>query len=310
VGSPADPPHLAFHPFSSADALREGPNLSTMTRSTTSPSAPAAAVHDGRVRVLVLRSSGTNCDFEAVRAFELCGAEATRVHTNRLAERPELLDECDVLFLPGGFSHGDYVAAGRVMAAEVRHLLGDRLHRFVANGGYVIGVCNGFQVLVDLGLLEGQGRAAHERRIALAPNHSGRFECRWVHLRSEDCAADWLDQGLVWPVPVAHAEGRVALADGALAELEANGQIALRYVAADGSELPTGDAGYPACPNGAVANIAGLCDPTGRVLGLMPHPERNLDPWNHPTWTRLGERQEGEGLAFFRGLVAAARVGR
>ncbi|MEZ5977059.1 MAG: phosphoribosylformylglycinamidine synthase I [Planctomycetota bacterium] len=259
-------------------------------------------------RALVLRSAGTNCDFEAARAFELAGARAERVHTNRLAERPELLRDCHVLFLPGGFSHGDSIAAGRIMGAELRHRLGDLLHEFVHDGGFVVGVCNGFQVLVDLGLLEGPGRAAHERRVALAGNRSGRFECRWVHLRNEASAATWLPSGAVWPVPVAHAEGRLAFAPGAIEEFEANRQIALRYVDADGRDLPEGDAGYPSCPNGAARNVAGLCDPSGRVLGLMPHPERNLDPWNHPNWTRLGERTTGEGLAFFEGLVAAARV--
>lgn len=281
-----------------------------MTNTTTDRITGAPAMTDSAPRVVVLRSSGTNCDLEAVRAFEIVGARVSRVHTNRLAERPELVNECDVLFLPGGFSHGDYVAAGRVMAAEVRHLLGASLHAFVAGGGFVVGVCNGFQVLVDLGLLEGSERAAHERRVALAPNHSGRFECRWVHLRNEKCAADWLEPDLVWPVPVAHAEGRVAFADGARVAFERAGRVALRYVAADGSELPEGDAGYPACPNGADGNVAGLCDATGRVLGLMPHPERNLDPWNHPTWTRLGERTEGEGLAFFRALARAASLAR
>jgi phosphoribosylformylglycinamidine synthase len=275
---------------------------------TTISTATAPGVRTSTTHAIVLRSSGTNCDFEAVRAFELVGARATRVHTNRLAERPELLDEANVLFLPGGFSHGDYVAAGRIMGTEVRALLGDRLHAFVARGGFVIGVCNGFQVLVDLGLLEGPGRAAHERRIALANNRSGRFECRWVHLRTEASAATWLPAGTVWPVPVAHGEGRVALAPGALGDLRAQRQVALVYVDAHGRDLPEGDAGYPACPNGATANIAGLCDPTGRVLGLMPHPERNVDPWHHPHWTRLGERREGEGLAFFRALVAAASL--
>lgn len=284
-----------------------------MTNTTTANArtADVPAVNDSSPRVVVLRSSGTNCDLEAVRAFELVGARVQRVHTNRLAERPELVNECDVLFLPGGFSHGDYVAAGRVMAAEIRHLLGPSLHAFVANGGFVIGVCNGFQVLVDLGLLEGSERAAHERRVALAPNHSGRFECRWVHLRNERCAASWLEPDVVWPVPVAHAEGRVAFADGAREAFERAGRVALRYVAADGSALAEGEAtSYPDCPNGADGNVAGLCDATGRVLGLMPHPERNLDPWNHPTWTRLGERREGEGLAFFRALVRAASLAR
>ncbi len=255
-------------------------------------------------RALVLRTAGTNCDRETVEALRLSGARAELAHVRALIAEPGRLDEYALLVLPGGFSYGDDIAAGRVLGFELRQHLALALDSFVARGGFVLGVCNGFQVLVDTGLLEPSARRGARRRFALAPNASARFECRWVTLRAEESACSWLAPGELWPMPVAHAEGRFALREtGVLAELGAQRQIALRYVAADG-----GRAGYPANPNGSVEGIAGVCDPTGRVLGLMPHPERNLAPWHHPRWTRLGPRSEGEGLSFYRRLVEAAAL--
>ncbi len=254
---------------------------------------------DDKPRALVLRTAGTNCDGETVRALGMAGARVELLHLKRLIEDPSPLARSAALILPGGFSYGDDVAAGRVLGLELRHHLGAALGEFVASGGFVLGICNGFQVLVESGLLEAGG----QRRMALTDNASARFECRWVHLRSEKSACPWLVPGEIWPVPVAHAEGRFTVADdGTLAELADGGQLALTYVNPDGSP-PT----YPADPNGSAGHIAGICDPTGRVLGLMPHPERNLQPWNHPQWTRLGgTRTEGEGLAFWKRLVRAA----
>ena len=250
-------------------------------------------------KALVLRTAGTNCDGETVAALERAGARAELLHHARLAAEPARLDEAALCVLPGGFSYGDDVAAGRVFGLELRHLLHEALAAFVDRGGFVLGICNGFQVLVEAGLLEPRGA---ERGIALTGNASNRFECRWVTLRSEASACPWLVAGEVWPVPVAHAEGRFVTRDAAtLARLAAQGQIALRYVTADG-----GAPRYPDNPNGSEGDIAGVCDPTGRVLGLMPHPERNVTPWNHPYWTRLPARDEGEGLAFFRRMVDAA----
>lgn len=257
-------------------------------------------------RALVLRSAGTNCDGETVRALELAGAETTLLHLNALARDPARLAEQDLVVIAGGFSYGDYVAAGRIFGLELAAHLRAPLERFVADGGHLLGVCNGFQILVELGLFQ-PGRP---RTIALTDNASNRFECRWITLRSEPCAAAWLGAGELLPVPIAHGEGRfVTGSPEALEELFARGQVALTYV---DPERP-GPAGarekplpYPLNPNGSVANIAGICDPTGRVLGLMPHPERNLAPWHHPRWTRLGAREVGEGLAFYRRLVAAA----
>jgi len=262
------------------------------------------------VRALVLRSAGTNCDQELVRAFEAAGADVDLLHLNALSSDPARLAEYGLLAIAGGFSYGDYVAAGRIFGIELRHRLETPLHDFVGRGGLVFGVCNGFQILVELGLLQDPGLAPEERTIALTDNASNRFECRWVTLRQEDCAAAWIAGGELLPVPVAHAEGRFAVRDeDALRGLFERRQVALTYVdpARPHADARAKDVGYPFNPNGSIANIAGVCDPTGRVLGLMPHPERNITPWNHPAWTRMGPREEGEGLPFFRRMVAAAR---
>jgi phosphoribosylformylglycinamidine synthase len=261
-------------------------------------------------RALLLRTAGTNCDRETALALALAGAEVEVVHVRRAFEAPAMLERTELVVLPGGFSYGDDIAAGRVLGHELRTFLGDALARFVERGGFVLGVCNGFQALVESGLLEGLGARPSERSIALTDNASGRFECRWVTLREERCAAAWLEPGALLPVPVAHGEGRLVARDGALlARLERSGQVALRYAHEDGRIASE----YPACPNGSSASIAGLCDATGRVLGLMPHPERNVQPWHHPRWTRgdaRSERDEAGGLRFYRRLVRAASAAR
>ena len=285
-------------------------------------------------KALVLRTAGTNCDGETVRALELAGSQVDLVRLSRVLAEPSRLDEYALIVIPGGFSYGDDVAAGRVMGLELRHGLARELAAFVARGGFVLGVCNGFQVLVESGLFEpssapsqpapsrarpgsedlrtlGGAAAAPqpERSIALTDNASNRFECRWVTVESQDCASPFLVAGERVPMPVAHAEGRFVVRDRATLErLRANRQIALRYVRADGAPASA----HPDNPNGSVEAIAGICDPTGRVLGLMPHPERNLEPWNHPHWTRFlhgpdrRTRSEGEGLGFYRRMVEAA----
>ena len=257
------------------------------------------------ISALVLRTAGTNCERETALALERAGARADTLHLDRLIKDPARFDEYAILVLPGGFSYGDDVAAGRVFGQELRHFLGRSLSAFVGRGGFVLGVCNGFQALVDTGLLEGPGRGGPERSIALSANPSGHYECRWVTLRSERSKCPWLEPGTLWPVPVAHGEGCLVFEDFATLErLSANGQVALRYVRPDGAP-----ASYPELPNGSTDAIAGLCDTTGRVLGLMPHPERNLTPWNHPRWTRMSPREEGEGLAFYRRMVEVAAHG-
>ncbi len=252
-------------------------------------------------QALVLRAAGTNCEEETARALRLSGAATEVLHINRLLEAPQRLEDLEILVVAGGFSYGDDVGAGRVWGLELRHSLAEALQAYVARGGLALGVCNGFQVLVDSGLF-GATDDSGARDIALTNNASNHYECRWVELESQSCACPWIEAGERMPTPVAHAEGRFVVKDEAtLARLKAAGQIALTYVDPAG-----GEPGYPADPNGSVQHIAGICDPTGRVLGLMPHPERNLDPWNHPRWTRMGARTEGEGLSFYRRMVEVA----
>ncbi len=246
-------------------------------------------------RAIVVRAAGTNCDRETAHALELAGARVETVHVGRLAERPRSLEEYGILVLPGGFSYGDDVASGRILALELERRLGDALLRFVDDGRIVLGICNGFQVLVRMGLLPGKAG-----RATLTDNDSGRFECRWVTLRAGPGASIFCPPGTLLEMPVAHGEGKFLVeSPGVLAKMEAGSQVAFVY---------EGD-GYPANPNGSVAGIAGVADPTGRVLGLMPHPERFVHPWQHPTWTRHrgDSKDRADGRVVFEGAVHFAR---
>jgi len=253
-------------------------------------------------KVLVLRAAGTNCDMETAFAFELAGAEARVAHVNRLADHSVKLSDFQVLAIPGGFSYGDDVAAGKVFAVELEHRLGGELGEFVAGGGLAIGICNGFQVLVKTGILPGNDGLAPGEAATLAPNDSQKYEDRWVTLEVDETPCVWLPpDGRRIELPVAHGEGKfVPRSIDVLAALKEGKQIVLRYVRPDG-----GEAGYPENPNGSVDGIAGICDPTGRVIGLMPHPERYTCLRQHPRWTRGEGRDPGDGRAFFENAVKA-----
>ncbi len=250
------------------------------------------------VKALILRAAGTNCDYETQYAFEKVGAQAERVHVNRLIESPQRLDDYQILCIPGGFTYGDDVAAGKILANQLRYRLGEELARFHDEDKLILGICNGFQVLVKLGLLPGlDGRG--EQQCTLTANDSNRFEDRWVYLAVEDSPSVFLEGGSVIALPVAHAEGKFVPSDEAvLKELRGQRHVVLRYVDAQGRV-----GGYPVNPNGSVDDIAGICDSSGRVLGLMPHPERHVEPYQHPRWTREGLKPEGDGLALFRNAV-------
>jgi phosphoribosylformylglycinamidine synthase len=247
-------------------------------------------------RVLILRAPGANCDAEAQFAFERAGAVAERVHINRLREQPALLQRYQVLVVPGGFTYGDDVAAGKILANQLRGFLGDALRRFRDGEKLILGVCNGFQALLKAGLLlppDEDGPLA-----TLANNSSGRFEDRWIMLKATPGRCPFLTGIDTLLVPIAHGEGRfLCREEWILRGLEQAGQVVLKYV-------PGPDAnGRPYNPNGSQGDVAGLCDATGRVLGLMPHPERHVLPTQHPRWTRLGLAAEGDGLALFRNAV-------
>jgi len=249
-------------------------------------------------RALVLRAPGTNCDHETAHAFERAGAIARRVHVRALAQKPSLADDYQILCIPGGFSYGDDIASGRIFALELKTRLADLLARFSDRGGLVLGICNGFQVLLQTGMLAADASGA--QRASLAPNTSGRFTDRWVHLAPKPGTCVLL-QGLDKPfdLPVAHGEGRfVVRTDADLAALGAAGQLVLRY-APDAS-------GHSTNPTGSAGDVAGICDSTGRVFGLMPHPERFLDAVSHPSWNaRLDPEAAGAGLAIFTSAVKA-----
>jgi phosphoribosylformylglycinamidine synthase subunit PurQ / glutaminase len=254
-------------------------------------------------RAIVLRAPGTNCDEETSAAWERAGARAETWHIGRLLESPQSLDDCAILTIPGGFSYGDDLGAGRIFATRLGSVLGDALRRLHERGGLILGICNGFQVLVRAGLLPGGpvGSAA-----TLTHNESGHFESRWVRLALTPGRSPFITGSEPIELPVAHGEGRFLLADpSALAALEAAGQVVLRYV--DASGRPTEE--YPANPNGSPGAVAGVCDPTGRIFGLMPHPERHVDPLHHPRWTRRGPGVDGDGdgLRIFRDAVEALR---
>ena len=255
------------------------------------------------VRALVLRTAGTNCDEETRFAWEQAGAQAERVHINRFIEDPKRLAAYQILTIPGGFSYGDDIAAGKIFANQIVHHLADVLREFLAADRLVLGICNGFQVLVRCGLLPGskEAQVTLAQRATLTSNDRGLFEDRWVHLRTETDRCVFLAKGERLDLPIAHAEGKFIPGDGLpLEALAKAGQVALCYVGPDGK---TG-AGYPWNPNGSVGDVAGISDPTGRILGLMPHPERNVLPWHHPQWTRRGPAAEGDGLALFKRGVA------
>jgi phosphoribosylformylglycinamidine synthase subunit PurQ / glutaminase len=248
-------------------------------------------------RVLVLRAPGTNCDRETAFAFEQAGGRAEIFHVNRLLENPQLPTAYQILCIPGGFSYGDDVAAGRILGNQIRHHLKETLAEFKAAGKLVLGICNGFQVLIKSGVLladDAQGQPA-----TLTLNDSGRYEDRWVQLAVTGQAGVFLQGIESMYLPVAHAEGKFVARDAdSLAALERAGQLALRYGTA--AEPATA---FPANPNGSQASVAGVCDESGRVFGLMPHPERHIDPTHHPRWTREPRRSVGDGLRLFQNAV-------
>lgn len=253
-------------------------------------------------KVLVLRSAGTNCDGETARAFELAGATPEFLHVNRLLEQPGVLESYSILAFPGGFSYGDDISAGRILAAQISSRLQEPLKRFIEKGRPVCGICNGFQVLVKTDLLPGSVSSHAGHPATLAHNTSGRFICKWVDVKEQPNSKSIWTRGVgEFSLPMAHGEGRfVPASPDVLKTLESNGQIALKYT--NGS-LHVGN------PNGSTADIAGVSDPTGLVFGLMPHPERHLRASQHPAWTRLNldPHAAGPGLKIFQNAVAHAK---
>jgi phosphoribosylformylglycinamidine (FGAM) synthase-like amidotransferase family enzyme len=270
-------------------------------------------------RVLILRAPGTNCDEETAHAFSLAGGMPERRHINAVLGEPARIADFQILCIPGGFSYGDDVAAGRILGNQIRHHLADALLAFRDAGKLILGICNGFQVLLKTGLL-----AAEDDRgpvATLAWNDSGRFEDRWTRLGVQGGKCVFLAGIDEMDLPVAHAEGKFVTRDAAaLDALGAAGQLVLRYRGQGDKEtrrqgeedahslstplpLSLSVLPYPDNPNGAMGNVAGICDATGQVLGLMPHPERFVDPTQHPHWTVRPKTDAGDGLRVFQNAV-------
>ena len=249
------------------------------------------------VRVMVIRAAGINCDEEVMHCWHLAGAEAELVHINRLAEDPSRIDAVQIVTIPGGFSYGDDIAAGQILGQRVLLDLIEPLKKLIERGGGILGICNGFQVLVKAGLLPGNGTGRDQ--VTVTYNDSAMFEARWVRLEVCTDRCPFLTPGRMLEMPVEHAEGKVVVAGDAVTEqLQSSGQLAVRYVDAAG-----GCDSYPANPNGSMAGIAGLCDPTGRIFGLMPHPDRHFDHTHHPQWTRRDNTGTPDGLSVFENAV-------
>lgn len=258
------------------------------------------------LKTLILRTAGTNCDAETAHAFELAGSACELVHINRILEDKSMLDQYDIAAIPGGFSYGDDIAAGRILAGQIINHLRDAMTKFVAAGKPIIGICNGFQVLVKTGLLPGSMAGQPEQTTTLANNDSGRFIDRWVHLAPVKSKCIWTKGTGLFELPIAHGEGKfVPGGEQFRKHLWDNGQVALVYAKPDGEPA---DGAEPFNPNGSVDDVAGICDSTGLVFGLMPHPERFVDATQHYAWTSRRRLDEpGSGMRIFQNAVAYAQ---
>ncbi|MDN3510099.1 MAG: phosphoribosylformylglycinamidine synthase I [Candidatus Jettenia sp.] len=259
-------------------------------------------------KVLILRTAGTNCDYETHYAFEKAGAKVDVVHINVLLTNRKLLKNYQILALPGGFTYGDDVSAGKILANQIKYNLGEEITTFIHEKKLILGICNGFQVLTKANLLpafdlsrNNSTQGEHQQEATLAFNDSNKFEDRWVYLKTCSHKSIFIHDEYIPTIylPVAHGEGKFIVRDeNVLNKITANHQIIFKYVNERGEE-----AGYPWNPNGSVQNIAGICDSTGQILGMMPHPERYVEPTQHPHWTRNGLKERGDGFFIFKNAV-------
>ncbi len=257
----------------------------------------------GKVKVLILRTAGTNCDWETEHGFALAGAVPERVHISRLLDGSVSLSDYGILVIPGGFSYGDDLSAGKVLANELRYKLQDQVFSFAESGRAIVGICNGFQVLVKTGLLPFSQRG-NAVCATLTFNDSGRFEDRWIYLRCTGKSPLLSDlSGETITLPVAHGEGKfLTEKKEELETLQKNGQVAFQYAEPDGSAALN----YPENPNGSVEGVAAVTNEKGNVLGMMPHPERFLYPCCHPAWTRQAGKST-DGLRLLKSIVRYAK---
>jgi phosphoribosylformylglycinamidine synthase I len=248
------------------------------------------------LKTLILRAPGTNCDWETAFAFQQVGAQVDLVHINDLIRRKKMLLQYQIMVVPGGFTYGDDISGGKILANELRLNLGDEMLGFIADGKLILGICNGLQVLVKAGVLYGL-KDENKYPLTLFGNDSGRFECRWVHLRTKATSPNVFTRGIEkMYLPIAHGEGKIVTQSGI-------SNAAVYYTDDRGNS----DVSYPHNPNGSTDNIAGICDSTGRVFALMPHPERFIRWTQHPRWTRETPRETGDGFRIFVNAVEWAK---
>ena len=249
-----------------------------------------------KVKTLILRAPGTNCDKETEFAFSQAGAYPDLIHINELINRSRAISDYQIMVIPGGFTYGDDISGGKILANELRLKLGHDIKRFIDDGRLILGICNGLQVMVKAGILCGI-KANESHPLTLTVNDSGKFECRWVYLRINHSSPCVFTGGIEsMYLPIAHGEGKIVTEPGI-------SNIAVQYSDENGDT----EADYPYNPNGSTSNIAGICDTSGRVFALMPHPERFIR-WNqHPRWYREPRRKDGDGLRIFENAVAWAK---
>ncbi len=244
------------------------------------------------VKALILSGYGLNCDHETAYAFELAGASAGRVHINALIDGSVKPDDFHIMVFVGGFSWGDDHGAGVIQAVRMKTNLGEKILSFIEKGNIVLGICNGFQTLVNMGLLPGLNKSYTTRSVALTYNDCGNFRDAWVNLKANTQSPCIFTKGMDrMAFPIRHGEGKFYADDNIVKQLIENNQVVLQYADANGTPA---EKKFPDNPNGSVYDIAGICDPTGRIFGLMPHPEAYYHWTNNPDWTRIKEKDKRE----------------
>lgn len=266
-------------------------------------------------KALIITGYGINCEEETAKSFAISGAKPEIIHVNDLIENPKKLDDCQILAFPGGFSYGDDTGSGNALANKIRNNLEDEIISFAQKDKLIIGICNGFQILANLGLVPATNGDYGQRQAALMWNLTARYECRWVTIKNTSKKCIWTRGIDVLHIPVAHGEGNFYADPSILKNIKDHDQIVFKYAKHDGSPA---NQEYPFNPNGATGDIAGICDPSGRILGLMPHPERFFSFTNENSWPMKKEKilresinskkpfalpQHGEGLKIFENAV-------
>jgi len=257
-------------------------------------------------KVLVMSGYGINCEEETLFAFIKAGADGEIVHINDLISGDKKLEDFQILAFPGGFSYGDDTGSGYAFANKIKNNLWDDVKKFIENDKLVLGICNGFQILVNLGLLPAIGEKYGENQVALTHNNTARYECRWINLINTSSKCIFTKGIKKISLPVAHGEGKFFAPEETMKELENKDLIVFKYATAQG-DLANGS--FPSNPNGSLNDIAGICDETGRILGLMPHPERSIDFLQLENWTSLKNKdgkllsKDGNGLQIFKNSV-------